>query len=132
MKILNVLFLISALALAGCSLHNDVHFTPFTNPGAETFAPTNPADVKIYSSRLPEGPFVELGLMTLRSLHVPDDRSFVFERFRNTAASVGANGILLQQDRAINSSPRIGRYNTFSDGPGDTFVFSATAIRVKE
>lgn len=123
----------AAALLSGCALTNDVHFTPFDNGGAETFAPVSPKDVKIYASKLPDKPYEELGIMTLKSLYVPDDRSSIYSRFRDKAASVGANGILLMPDNAISDAiPRVTRYGTYYDNANDTYVFSAAAIRVKE
>lgn len=133
MKILNVLMFAASFALCGCSLTNEVYFTPFSNEGAAKYAPTDPASVRIYSTKLPDKPYEELGIMTLKSMYVPDNRSSIYERFRKAAASVGANAILLLPDSSVNDSiPVVTRYGTYYDSLGDSYIFSATAVRVEE
>lgn len=80
--------------LIGCA-GNPVTFYALDNQaGTMRIAPRSPDQVKIYITQRPES-YTELGMLTYgTNTWVPDEVT-VYEAFRQKAAEIGANGVLL-------------------------------------
>lgn len=125
-----LLILVAGL-LAGCGY--DVRYTPLNNPvtatgesieqGVAARGPINPADVTLFLTARPEQRYRELGIIAIPTYQTIPPEDEIFPLFRQKAAEVGADGvILLPTETAIDSYS----VPTFADDWG---VFYQETIR---
>ena len=94
--ILKILLSAFALTLL-CSCANPVIFESLGNAGAEKGEPRNPHDVEIFVTNRPPWKYVELGTLSFNSGFVSSADAGIFERFRERAAELGADGVIMLQ-----------------------------------
>ncbi|MEM8549490.1 MAG: hypothetical protein AAGF10_01750 [Verrucomicrobiota bacterium] len=90
-----------------------VRYYPLNNPVGEgqtaaadaaPLAPTNPAEVKIYVTGPPSRPYDQMGILTLRTSSSQPNEGAIYQRFREKAAEIGADGVVLLPSREQNES----------------------------
>lgn len=130
--------LIVIACLTGCATPQ-AKFTPLDNPGKvpgepapQMLAAIDPADVIIYVTLKPDQPYRELGLLTYSTLTPDPTEEKALTAFRQKAATIGANGIILLPSREEPDS-LTGRYYgpLYSNSNAVRTIFRAMAIQME-
>ncbi|MBK1859167.1 hypothetical protein [Cerasicoccus arenae] len=106
------LLLTASLAFAGCgynvqysALNNPI--TPLNAEDASAVAargPISPSEVTLFLTQRPQGEYRELGVITIPTYQTVPPQEEIFQLFRDKAAEVGADGvILLDPQMAVDS-----------------------------
>lgn len=82
-----VTVLLAAVALAGCG--PEVSFTPL-NPSPRPFAPRDPMSVEVYTTALPQRPYVEVAALSAKGGHANEHVGAM----RDEAGKLGCDAIV--------------------------------------
>ena len=118
-KIINIKFglmclsgCVAALFISGCaSGPAKVEYSPIVGG---TLSPTNVRNVGVYQTKAPERPYVELGVLEYRA-GTAENYSEVVSHFREKAASIGADGIIMMGSSSGPSVPVAGVIANLND-----------------
>ncbi|WOO41837.1 hypothetical protein [Rubellicoccus peritrichatus] len=94
--------------LWGCS-GPQVQYSPLNNPvtatgesieqAVESRGPISPDDVRIFVTQKPEKPYRELGVLSYSTAAYIPNEERSFQLFKQKAAAVGADGVIILQSR---------------------------------
>ncbi|MGE9292778.1 hypothetical protein [Ruficoccus sp. ZRK36] len=110
-RLLALGLLTSGLFLVGCQ-PPQVQYYPLNNPvgsgtadtAAVSKAPVAAADVVIYVAKQPLQPYHELGILAFTSASTQPNEANIYEMFRQKAAEIGADAVIILPSREQNES----------------------------
>lgn len=90
---------LAAAALSSCGSPG-AEFYPLKAGGQRVFgAPKSPAEVEVFITKKPGFPYDELGMITYETSPNFADEPAVYEKLREKAAEVGADGIIIMNSQ---------------------------------
>lgn len=116
-----------------------VQYSPLNNPVgptgefiADTLAeqgPVSPASVRIFVTQKPEQPYRELGVLSYTTSAFLPDEETSFRLFRERAAELGADGVIILQSREEGSDLPAYGYRWWNNTTSTRTTFRGMAIQ---